>query len=394
MQKIVFLFSVLFCQLAIAHSGGTDAYGCHNETKTGLYHCHSGVFAGQSFTSKSAMLAKLGANSSTTSTGTGSTSGSGSTTNTTIPAYNRDDYLPSWADADGDCQDTRDEVLIAESLSPVVLDVAGCNVVSGRWFDPYTGLTFTNPSDLDIDHVVALSEAHKSGGYLWTTAQKRAYANDLSNPLVLIAVDDGTNQSKGDKDPTLWLPPNTSYRCEYVKTWVSIKKVYGLSIDTAEQTAINDVLPLGNQPSRSEAPSSWSARMGGTEAGATFSVGLAKANTCGFQQSAKIYDTIGITAVIAPAVDHVGQTGNLYLVVRTNGTWLMQQANGSFASWNGQIPSLVPVKQGVKLSDSLTVEIFTGKLSAQGQHQIYVGYSTGDGELIYTPTPVPITITP
>jgi hypothetical protein len=382
------LLAIGFCSGAQAHSGGTDAYGCHNQTSTGTYHCHSGTYAGQTFTSKSSMLAKLGS-SNTTATTTTATS-----TETTNSVYNRDDYLPSWADADRDCQDTRDEVLIAESLTPVVLDAARCNVVSGRWYDPYTGLTFTNPSDLDIDHVVALSEVHKSGGYLWTTTQKRAYANDLTNPLVLIAVDDGTNSSKGDKDPAQWLPPNRSYWCEYIKNWVSIKKSYSLSVDADEQTIIDQFLPAGNQPDRTKATTSWSARKGGTEAGATFGVGLGKANSCGFQQSAKVADPVVITLEVLPAANHIGQTGNLYLVDRVNGEWLMEQEDGSFIPWDSQISSLMPVKRGVTLQASVVSEIFSGRLSTAGQHQIYVGYSTGDGELIYTPIPVAIDISP
>ena len=333
---LLLLVTVVLSSGVQAHSGGIDAYGCHNQTSTGTYHCHSGPLAGQSFSSKSAMLVVLGAGTTTTSTPTPGTS----TSTSTIPAYNREDYLPAWADVDGDCQDTRDEVLIAESLSPVTFDTRGCNVVSGRWFDPYTGLTFTNPADLDIDHLVPLSEAHKSGGFLWSTSQKREYANNLTNPLVLIAVDDGTNSSKGDKDPAAWLPPNTAYRCEYVKSWVTVKKSYGLAIDAAEQEAINAVLPPTNSAVRTEASSSWSARRGGIEAGAGFSIGVAKTGSCGFQQTIKTSDVVSITVEIGPAVEHVGQIGNMYLVVRTNGVWLQQLVTGGFASWNGEISTL------------------------------------------------------
>ncbi len=386
---LLLLAAFAFSSGVQAHSGGTDAYGCHNQTSTGTYHCHSGPLAGQSFSSKSAMLAVLSVGVTTTGQSTPSTS----TGITVIPAYNREDYLPAWADIDGDCQDTRNDVLIAESLSPVTFDTRGCNVVSGRWLDPYTGLTFTNPADLDIDHLVPLSEAHKSGGFLWSTSQKREYANNLTNPLVLIAVDDGTNSSKGDKDPAAWLPPNTAYRCEYVKSWVTVKKSYGLAIDAAEQEAINAILPPTNSAVRTEAPSSWSARRGGIEAGAEFSIGVAKAGSCGFQQTIKMSDAVSITVEISPVVEHVGQVGNLYLVVRTNGVWLQQLMTGGFASWNGEISTLNPMRQNVKLNDKMLADIFTGKLNAQGQYQIYVGYSTVDGELIYTPVPIPVTVT-
>lgn len=384
MQRLVLVVAIFLCQLSYAHSGGTDSYGCHNNNSTGKYECHSGANAGKVFASKEEMLATLPGSGSTTTT----------PDPTTIPAYNRTDYLPSWADADGDCQDTRAEVLISGSLIPVTLDSSKCIVVAGRWYDPYTNQTFTNPSDLDIDHLVPLSEAHKSGGYLWTSTQKRAYANDLINPLVLIAVDDATNQAKGDKDPANWLPPNKAYWCEYVKSWVSVKNTYGLSVDQAEQVAIDAVLSPSSSATRTGAPISWSARQSGVEAGAQFSVGLSKKTSCGYQKSAALTDDVTISAVIAPKTAHVGQVGNLYIVVKMGDSFLMQNQSGSFVPWNSKVPDLVPVKQGTTLSKSVVLEIFIGKLGIQGQLQIFLGYSATDGDLIYTPTPVQLSFTP
>ena len=226
-RRLLFATTIVIPAIIYAHNGGTDSYGCHNQTSTGTYHCHNGVYNGQSFVSKDAMLADL--NGTTT-------------TATSTSTYNRDDYLPDWADADGDCQNTRHEVLIAESRTPVLLNSSGCTVVLGLWADPYTGLSFTNPADVDIDHMVPLKEAHDSGASAWSTKEKRAFANDLSNPLVLIAVDDGTNSSKGDKDPAKWMPPNTAYHCEYVRNWVAIKSTYGLSMDSAEAAYIASIL--------------------------------------------------------------------------------------------------------------------------------------------------------
>jgi hypothetical protein len=155
-----------------------------------------------------------------------------------IPAYNRDEWHPSWKDADKDCQDTRQEVLIAESTTPPVMDAKNCRVVSGSWADPYTGVTYTDPSILDIDHVIALSNAHTSGGWAWTTEQKQAFANDLTNPETLLAVYNGANRSKGDKSPDAWMPTNTSYHCQYLKIWLQIKERYGLSLTAKETRAI------------------------------------------------------------------------------------------------------------------------------------------------------------
>jgi hypothetical protein len=154
--------------------------------------------------------------------------------------YDRSEWQ-HWIDADGDCQDTRQEVLIEEGKN-IVLDEAGCRVVSGLWIDPYTGETFTDPTKLDVDHMVPLAEAHRSGGYAWTLEQKRDYANDLDHPEHLIAVKAGVNRSKGDKDPVQWMPPNKDYWCQYVADWQTVKQRYNLSYDaqeTIELVAIN-----------------------------------------------------------------------------------------------------------------------------------------------------------
>lgn len=156
--------------------------------------------------------------------------------------YDRDEWLPSWADADGDCQSTRHEVLIAEADGPITYGAGNCTVTSGVWNDPYTGATFTSPSDLDIDHMVPLADAHRSGGWAWSTAKKRAYANDLDHPETLIAVDDGSNASKSDRSPDQWLPPNASYRCTYAIEWTSIKATWSLTVTPAERSSLTSLL--------------------------------------------------------------------------------------------------------------------------------------------------------
>lgn len=156
--------------------------------------------------------------------------------------YDRADLFGSWQDADGDCQDTRAEVLINESYIPVTFDATGCRVVRGLWYDPYTGKTFTEARKLDVDHVVPLKEAYVSGLHARPAAVRFAYANDLANPGHLMAVEAGANRRKGAKDPADWLPPNENFHCAYVLTWLGIKEKWGLTIDRRELWAINDVL--------------------------------------------------------------------------------------------------------------------------------------------------------
>jgi hypothetical protein len=86
--------------------------------------------------------------------------------------YNRDDYMTSWRDVNSNCINTRHEVLAIESLIPPTFSKSGCTVVAGLWYDPFTGQEFTSASDVSIDHMVALAEAHKSGGWEWDTNKK------------------------------------------------------------------------------------------------------------------------------------------------------------------------------------------------------------------------------
>ncbi len=157
-----------------------------------------------------------------------------------IPDYSRKDYK-HWVDEDKDCQDTRQEVLIAESLIKVTLDEKGCRVLSGKWHDLYTDKYFTNPGDLDIDHFIPLKEVHRSGGYKWNEAKKQEYANDLKNSETLIAVAKGANRSKGDRDPANWLPKNRKFICEYVTIWTRVKEKWELKYDKDEYNKIKQL---------------------------------------------------------------------------------------------------------------------------------------------------------
>lgn len=151
--------------------------------------------------------------------------------------YSRD-LFPHWSTVSGSCN-TRETVLKRDGVN-VVQDSA-CAAVSGTWYSEYDGATWTAAADLDIDHVVALSEAWRSGASSWTTAKRQQFANDLTRPQ-LIAVTDNVNQAKGDLDPAEWMPSRTSYRCTYARMWVHVKQYWGLSIDSAEKTALVNVL--------------------------------------------------------------------------------------------------------------------------------------------------------
>ena len=147
-------------------------------------------------------------------------------------------YFPHWVDDDSDGCDTRREVLIAESTTTPTVGT-GCSV-TGRWTSLYDGVVATSITLLEIDHVVALREAWVSGAHSWTTAQRRAFANDLGDARSLRAVTSATNQAKSASDPAEWLPAVGV--CEFVLDWVAVKVRWSLTIDLAEKTAIASVL--------------------------------------------------------------------------------------------------------------------------------------------------------
>ncbi|RLT45957.1 MAG: HNH endonuclease, partial [Chloroflexi bacterium] len=155
-----------------------------------------------------------------------------------VPNYDRGAWN-HWVDADNDCQNTRAEVLIAQSLAPVTFTTSSnCTVLSGRWYDPYTNAYFTIAHDLDVDHFVPLGNAHSAGGSDWAPERKRDYANSLSDVDHLIAVSLSANRSKGNRAPDEWMPPNRSYWCEYAYDWIRIKTAWGLAATQTEWAAL------------------------------------------------------------------------------------------------------------------------------------------------------------
>ncbi len=157
--------------------------------------------------------------------------------------YDRDTYQPGgWGDADGDCQNTRHEVLIRESEIEPVLSENGCFVESGRWTDPYTGEVYTDARDVTIDHVVPLAEGHRAGGWAWSGETREAFANDLDDPGALAIAGASVNQSKGDSPPDVWRPPDESAWCGYAQDWANRKAAWGLTVRPAELAALEEML--------------------------------------------------------------------------------------------------------------------------------------------------------
>ncbi|MBU2076222.1 MAG: HNH endonuclease family protein [Actinobacteria bacterium] len=161
-------------------------------------------------------------------------------------AYDRSAFGQDWFDSDGNGCNQRDDVLMRDAVPGTVeLAVQGScdhDVLAGTWNDPYTGaqLTFDDlktPEQamaLQIDHVVPLAEAWRSGADAWSAGRRVAFANDLAN---LLAVDGEANQAKSDSGPEDWMPVD-GFACEYVQAWVATKERYRLGVDKVERTAL------------------------------------------------------------------------------------------------------------------------------------------------------------
>jgi hypothetical protein len=151
--------------------------------------------------------------------------------------YDRDKFN-HWVDADGDGCDARDEVLIEEADDPPTVGT-GCSLSGGRWYSYYDGVSHTETSDIDIDHMVPLAEAWDSGAYDWSASRRESYANDLGDHRTLVGVTDSVNQAKGDQDPAEWLPDEQ--RCRYLREFVAVKIRWSLAVDSAEKSALEDL---------------------------------------------------------------------------------------------------------------------------------------------------------
>jgi hypothetical protein len=151
--------------------------------------------------------------------------------------YSRDKF-PHWIIQSGTC-DTREQVLKRDG-SGVSVD-SSCHPTAGRWYSVYDATWVNDSSDFDIDHIVPLAEAWKSGASGWTQAKRQEFANNLTIAQ-LIAVSASSNRSKGDRDPSEWKPTNTSVHCIYAREWIWVKYTYKLSLQSAEKTALTQML--------------------------------------------------------------------------------------------------------------------------------------------------------
>ena len=164
----------------------------------------------------------------------------------TRTGYSRSAFGPTWSDVDRNGCDTRNDIL-KRDLTELSFkeNTRNCVVVSGVLNDPYSGerITFirgnTTSTLVQIDHVIALGNAWVTGAFQISVKQRTSLAND---PLNLLAVKGSLNSQKQDGDAATWLPPNKSYRCEYVARQISVKKKYGLWVTQPEKDAMKRIL--------------------------------------------------------------------------------------------------------------------------------------------------------
>lgn len=200
-----FLILAASHQASFSHPGGLDSHGGHTKRSTQEYHCHRPPCTDVHDKSEKAVQeAKKEKRAFSL-------------------VYDRKDWK-HWSDFDKDCMNTRHEILHDQAeKGSVKRSPDGCYVSRGKWFDPFSGKTFTRASYLDVDHIVPLKWAHEHGGANWSNSQKETFAN---YPINLLAVDDGLNQQKGAKGPGDWLPPNREYRCDYFFKWNAVLEKY------------------------------------------------------------------------------------------------------------------------------------------------------------------------
>lgn len=162
-----------------------------------------------------------------------------------IANYDRKAQFGRWVNDPNDetCMNTRAKVLDRDSAKKVIFkETSKCTIESGRWKDPYTGQTLNFASQIQIDHLVPLKNAYVSGAYKWNFSARCLYANYLGYDFHLLSVSGTENMRKSDKAPDRYMPPNSSYACTYVRNWLTVKLLWGLSMTLPEADSIRQII--------------------------------------------------------------------------------------------------------------------------------------------------------
>ncbi|QSB06546.1 HNH endonuclease family protein [Natronoglycomyces albus] len=154
-----------------------------------------------------------------------------------IGGYDRA-LFPHWSDLDGSGCHARERTLLNEDLSGNLTEEDCGSAMAGEWTSWFDGDTATNSPDFDVDHIVPLAEAWRSGAHEWSTEKREEFANDQDN---LTAVSASSNRSKGDSDPADWMPPAEEIHCEYVAVWVDVKLKWDLTANPGEHQALTEI---------------------------------------------------------------------------------------------------------------------------------------------------------
>jgi Protein of unknown function (DUF1524) len=153
-----------------------------------------------------------------------------------MTGYSRDRF-PHWRSVGTGC-DVRDKVLERDATN---VKKDGCNVTGGTWVSAYDGLTLTELDKVDVDHMVPLANAWRSGADKWTDGKRSDFANDLEHPQ-LRAVSAASNRSKGDQNPSQWKPPVKDFWCQYAQEWIAVKSFWQLTVTKDEKSALTAML--------------------------------------------------------------------------------------------------------------------------------------------------------
>ncbi len=162
----------------------------------------------------------------------------------TAEAYKRKMHFGGWVrnPKEKSCYNTRAKVLMRDSLKPVTFKENNCTVAGGEWQDPYSEELSTDAQLMQIDHMVPLKVAYVSGAYKWNYKMRCLYGNYMGYKEHLISAYGEENNMKGDQTPESYMPPKETYKCQYLKDWLFVKALWGLTMDPSEATAIKDLV--------------------------------------------------------------------------------------------------------------------------------------------------------